>query len=94
MNSNILDETTACPTILSVIQYDGFRYLQEGWCGLPIYRREWQQDTEGRIISKPTEPKFSQFLFRYIPSQLTSTEAQVSQFLLGCKCPVSRGIVV
>jgi len=25
---------------------------------------------------------------------ITTVEAQVGQFLLGCKCPVSRGIVV
>jgi len=32
--------------------------------------------------------------FRRIGWVIKTLEAQVGQFLLGCKCPVSRGIVV
>jgi len=55
MSSNVLDEATACLTILSRIRR--LQILQEDWCGLPIYTGVNGSPTQNfAIFSKLSEP--------------------------------------
>ena len=69
--------------------------VQPGLCG-SIYLRVGRKMANFKLFffSVQEQVVFRRFQIRRIGWVIKKLEAKLGQFLLGCKCPVSRGIVV